>query len=70
MWGGNDMKKPLCNLIGADGNIFNLIGLASKTLIENGQTGQATEMKNRVTKSGSYSEALEIILEYVEPIGR
>lgn len=43
-------KKPKCPLIGQDGNIFNLMGIASKTLKRNGM----------------YDEALSIIDEYVE----
>ena len=33
--------KPNCPLIGADGNIFNLMGIASKTLRQNGMEEQA-----------------------------
>lgn len=29
-------EKPKCPLIGANGNIFNLLGMASRTLRENG----------------------------------
>ncbi len=59
-------EKPRCPLIGADGNIFNLLGMASRTLRENGMRDQAKEMQSRVTASGSYSEALNILGEYVE----
>ena len=59
-------KKPKCPLIGSDGNIFNLLGMASRTLRENGMSEQAKEMQSRVTASGSYSEALDILDEYVE----
>ena len=59
-------EKPKCPLIGADGNIFNLIGMASRTLRENGMREQAQEMQSGVTASGSYSEALNILGEYVE----
>ena len=59
-------EKPKCPLIGADGNIFNLLGMASRTLRENGMSEQAKEMQSRVTASGSYSEALNILGEYVE----
>ena len=58
--------KPKCPLIGSDGNIFNLLGMASRTLRENGMREQAQEMQSRVTASGSYSEALNVIGEYVE----
>jgi hypothetical protein len=57
--------KPSCPLIGQDGNIFNLMGIASRTLKENDLTEQATEMCNRIRSSGSYDEALCIIGEYV-----
>ena len=59
-------EKPKCPLIGVDGNIFNLLGMASRTLRENGMSEQAKEMQSRVTASGSYSEALNILGEYVE----
>ena len=58
-------QKPDCPLIGADGNIFNLMGIAARTLKENGMKEQAEEMKGRITQSGSYHEALNIIGEYV-----
>lgn len=58
-------EKPDCPLIGQDGNIFNLIGIASRTLRQCGQTRQTKEMSERVFASGSYEEALAIIGEYV-----
>ncbi len=57
--------KPDCALIGQDGNIFNLMGIASRTLKRNGMREEATEMCDRIQKSGSYHEALNIIGEYV-----
>lgn len=60
-----DKFKPNCVLIGQDGNIFNLLGIASHTLKQNGMAGEAKEMCSRVTSSGSYCEALNIIGEYV-----
>lgn len=59
-------SKPRCKLIGENGNIFNLIGIASRTLRRAGYSDKAKEMSDKVTKSGSYSEALSIIMEYVE----
>lgn len=58
-------EKPDCKLIGEDGNIFNLMGIASRTLKQNGFKDEAKEMCSRVTSSGSYYEALSIIGEYV-----
>ena len=61
--------KPDCKLIGEDGNIYNLMGLAARTLRRNGLAEQATEMTERVTGCGSYDEALCIIGEYVNITG-
>ena len=58
-------KKPDCPLIGQDGNIFNLLGIASRTLKNHDMADEASEMRNRVMSSGSYNEALSIIGEYV-----
>ena len=58
-------EKPDCALIGQDGNIFNLIGIAARTLREHDLKDQAKEMKDRVFACGSYGEALCIIGEYV-----
>ena len=64
--GGFEVKqKPDCELIGQDGNIFNLMGIASHTLKQNGMADEAKEMCSRVTSSGSYCEALNIIGDYV-----
>ena len=60
-----DHKKPDCPLIGQDGNIFNLMGIASKTLRHNHMATEAKEMCERITSSSSYEEALGIIGEYV-----
>lgn len=60
------MTKPKCKLIGEDGNIFNLMGIAARTLKAEGYENKAKEMINRVTKSKSYDEALSMIMEYVE----
>lgn len=62
-----ERKRPMCPIIGADGNIFNLLGIASRTLKNNGMTDEAKEMYDRVTSSGSYNDALCIITEYVDP---
>lgn len=59
------VEKPDCALIGEDGNIFNLAGIAARTLREHGLKEQAEKLKERVCSSGSYHEALCIIGEYV-----
>lgn len=63
-----ERPKPHCPLIEQDGNIFNLMGTASRTLREHGMADQAKEMCDRITGGNchSYHEALRIISEYVE----
>ena len=65
----SNKTKPDCKLIGEDGNIYNLMWLAARTLRKNGLTEQATEMTERITACGSYDEALGIIGEYVNITG-
>ena len=60
------MTKPKCKLVGENGNIFNLIGIASRTLKDAGLEEQAAEMRERIFKSESYDRALQIIMEYVD----
>lgn len=64
-----EKKKPDCKLIGEDGNIFNLMGIASRTLRQNGMADEAVEMRDRIRESGSYDKALCIIGEYVNITG-
>lgn len=64
-----ERKKHDCKLIGEDGNIFNLMGIASRTLRQNGMADEAVEMRDRICASGSYDEALCIIGDYVNITG-
>ena len=59
-------ERPKMQLEGMDGNIFYILGSASKLLKRNGQPEAAKIMCDRVYASGSYDEALGIISEYVE----
>ncbi len=61
----NKHTKPDCPLIGTDGNIFLLVGIAAKTLKRNGLSEEASEMTDKVFASGSYEEALRIIGDHV-----
>ena len=58
--------RPKMKLLGEDGNIFAIMGRASRLLKDIGQSDKAKEMCDRVTASQSYSEALNIVSEYVE----
>lgn len=59
-------QRPKMELLGQDGNIFAILGRASALLKRAGMKDQADEMFQRVTASGSYEQALNIISEYVE----
>lgn len=61
----NKQIKPDCALVGQDGNIFHIVGIAARTLKRNGLSAEASEMTAKVFSSGSYEEALGIIGEYV-----
>ena len=60
------IKRPKMKLVGQAGNIFAILGRASRLLRENGQPDQAKEMGRRVYQSDDYYKALNIISEYVE----
>ena len=63
-----ERQRPSCPFAGQNGNIFHLIGLASRVLRENGMTAELKEMRDRIMRGDcrSYEEALGIIGEYVE----
>lgn len=57
--------KPIAKMVGQNGNVFNLIGIAQRALNKVGKKVEADEMVERVFKSHSYDEALRIMGEYV-----
>ena len=57
--------KSDCPLIGEDGSIFHIMGIASEALRENGMQEQAEEMRSRIFQCQSYDSALSIIGDYV-----
>ncbi|MFW6024949.1 MAG: hypothetical protein ACOCRX_01270 [Candidatus Woesearchaeota archaeon] len=54
-------NKPECKLIGEDGNIFNLVGKATKALKRANLKIEAEEMTDRVFKSDSYSYGFKFL---------
>ncbi len=58
--------KPRCELKDKNGNIFNLLAVASNVLRENGKTNEADELNNRIWECDSYEDALKLIGEYVD----
>jgi two-component SAPR family response regulator len=65
----DNKTKPKVQLVGQDGNVFNLLGICVKALKKAGQYKEAQELQKRVLAGGSYAEALSIMLEYVEETG-
>lgn len=59
-------KRPKMQLLGSDGNIFAVLGQASRLLKNAGMKEQSDEMFQRVKTCGDYYKALHIISEYVE----
>ena len=60
------MEKPKVKLLGENGNIFNLMGIAKRAMQKQGFEKEAKEMVEKITKCGSYSLALSIIMEYCD----
>lgn len=59
-------ERITVKLIGENGNIFNLMGIASKALKRAGQGDKAREMQAEVTNCISYESALDVITKYVD----
>lgn len=60
------MNKVKCKLIGEDGNIFNLLGIARREMKRAGQDELAKQMTDEVFKCKSYDEALQTLDKYVD----
>lgn len=56
------MSKPVCKLVGTDGNVFSIIANVSKCLDKE----KAHEFENKAIACDSYDEVLRLVMEYVE----
>lgn len=63
-------ERPKCELIGQNGNIFNLVSIAANTLRSHGYRDEAEELTHRIWngEAKSYYHAINIIEEYVDII--
>lgn len=59
-------NKPKVKLTGTDGNIFALMGLASRALKRAGQHAESEKMCKEIFGAHSYHEALSIIMKYLD----
>ena len=62
----NKKDKPTVKLSGQDGNVFNLIAICSRELKRAGLNDEAKTMTEEIFASGSYDEALQIMMNYVD----
>jgi hypothetical protein len=64
--------KPECQLIGKNGNVFNLIGIVRTTLRENGLYKELElfneELDDLQVNGGRYDDVLMLIMKYVDVI--
>lgn len=58
--------RPEMEPLGMDGNIFAIMGRASRELMNAGMADDAREMLGRVQECGSYDEALNMVSRYVQ----
>ena len=58
------MTKPIVKLVGEDGNVFNVIGRASRALKADGQPDKAKELTEKAFNAESYDEVLTLVMEY------
>ena len=65
----SDKQKPKVQLVGQDGNVFNLLAICTRALKRAGQSEKAKELQDRVTSCDSYNKALVIMMEYVDETG-
>jgi len=62
------MKKPKCQVIGENGNVFNIIAIVKKALNDSGQRDKGLEWQKRAIQSKSYDDVLNLMHEYVDVI--
>ena len=65
-------SKPICKLVGEDGNVFNLIAIVRQTLQKNHLYLQLRYFDKDLSEiqrsGGSYDDVLVLFLEYVEVV--
>ena len=60
------MGRIEVELVGQDGNIFNIVGIVTREMKRNGLQKESEELNNRVFGAESYEDALRIMSEYVD----
>jgi hypothetical protein len=57
--------KPVCPLIGTDGNVFAIIGTVKACLTDAGLTDEADRFAGEAVQQHSYDEVLALVQQYV-----
>ncbi len=62
--------KPICKLVGVDGNVFNLIAIVRRTLKHHHLYRQLDDFDNDLQliqeSGGTYDDVLSLFMDYVE----
>ncbi len=72
MWGRVAISRPICKLVGEDGNVFNLIAIVRQTLKKHHLYQQLNDFDEALSQmqrsGGSYDDVLALFMEYVEVV--
>jgi len=58
--------KPVCKLVGTDGNVFAIIGKVRRSLKQAGQVDKVKEFTELALKAGSYDAVLRLCMDYCD----
>jgi len=58
--------KPVCRLVGTDGNVFAIIGRVQRALRAAGQPERANEFVRKAFQAKSHDEVLALCMDWVE----
>jgi len=59
-------RKPPCQLVGTDGNVFAVIGAVGRALRSAGLHDRAAEFQRRAFGAHSYDEVLALCFDFVD----
>lgn len=59
-------SKPVCKLVGTDGNVFSIIARVKQALKKAGQEDRAQEFVEKAFQARSYNEVLALCTDYVD----
>jgi len=60
------MEKPKLKLVGEDGNVFNILGLALKAAKAANWKKEKIEKFKKEAMAGNYDQALQICMKYFD----